>query len=261
MKLDEAKELMEWVKAIEETDDNRYPLELGDMGRELATKVRSFVEREAELGSWYTDLMAALGEDEVDAQNGHDSHGAYLTWMRDAIARHCDKDGTYKVPCNPSDSITAEQFVTAIDNIKSRGGHGDPYSELEDMLLDEHANDIRWVIETDLASAPEDIKASWINSRDVWRDIVDAGYAGYEVDIDRLLANTSFDVEHLFDDEGDRELVHETILIGQQYLNGASELADAGDLDELETDARDGSSSQEAAHVEDTVRPHGEEAI
>lgn len=76
MRLDEATELMEWVKAIEETDADRYPLELGDMGKELASRVRGFVERDAELGGWYTDLMAALGEDEVDVLCGPEPAGA-----------------------------------------------------------------------------------------------------------------------------------------------------------------------------------------
>lgn len=77
MDLHEAKELMESVKAFEEWDASRYPYEKAEAAERLATDVRSYIESEAELGGWFTELMREIGES--DQTIGEDDSREPLT--------------------------------------------------------------------------------------------------------------------------------------------------------------------------------------
>lgn len=66
MNLEEGIDLMKVVKAFEEWDGDRFPYEKAEAASELASQVRSYIEDEAELGGWYTELEEAIGEAEPD---------------------------------------------------------------------------------------------------------------------------------------------------------------------------------------------------
>lgn len=55
----DATELMRLVQAVEND-----PIVSSGAGESLASKVREFIEDEAEMGGWYTELMDAIGEAE-----------------------------------------------------------------------------------------------------------------------------------------------------------------------------------------------------
>lgn len=55
----DATELMRLVQAVEND-----PIVSSGAGESLASKVREFIEGEAEMGGWYTELMDAIGEAE-----------------------------------------------------------------------------------------------------------------------------------------------------------------------------------------------------
>ena len=56
----DATALMRLVQAVEND-----PYVSSGAGEALADKVREFIEDEAELGGWYTELMNAIGEGEI----------------------------------------------------------------------------------------------------------------------------------------------------------------------------------------------------
>lgn len=57
MDFNDATALMRLVQAVEND-----PYVSSGSGEALADKVREFIEDEAELGGWYTELMDAIGE-------------------------------------------------------------------------------------------------------------------------------------------------------------------------------------------------------
>lgn len=59
MDFNDATALMRLVQAVEND-----PYVSSGAGEALADKVREFIEDEAELGGWYTELMNAIGEGE-----------------------------------------------------------------------------------------------------------------------------------------------------------------------------------------------------
>ena len=60
MDFNDATALMRLVQAVEND-----PYVSSGSGEALADKVREFIEDEAELGGWYTELMDAIGEGEI----------------------------------------------------------------------------------------------------------------------------------------------------------------------------------------------------
>lgn len=61
MDFNDATALMRLVQAVE-----KDPYVSSGAGEALASKVREFIEDEAEMGGWYTELMDAIGEGEID---------------------------------------------------------------------------------------------------------------------------------------------------------------------------------------------------
>lgn len=68
MNVDEATSLMMYVKDFERLDAARSPLEKAASAGRLAAAIRGYIEREAELGGWYSELMNGLGEAEPECQ-------------------------------------------------------------------------------------------------------------------------------------------------------------------------------------------------
>lgn len=67
MDIEEATEIMGKVKAFEDWMNADRPLSEGLMAaKELSDSVRAYVEGEAELGGWYTELMEEIGEYEAE---------------------------------------------------------------------------------------------------------------------------------------------------------------------------------------------------
>lgn len=66
MNLDEARKLMATVQAVENEHDDL--IDKSELAELLASQVRLYIEDEAEMGGWYSDLMEAIGETGLDGQ-------------------------------------------------------------------------------------------------------------------------------------------------------------------------------------------------
>lgn len=133
----DATELMRLVQAVEND-----PIVSSGAGESLASKVREFIEDEAEMGGWYTELMDAIGEAEHEeptfkecgtfTDHGFGFHAQEGTRTDYIIGYPCENDGwavltgSYDLENDELDCHVPEDYLNGL--ISHYG-----YSSLDDL--------------------------------------------------------------------------------------------------------------------------------